>query len=59
MTIPSRDLRIVLAEAIQDHANHYRHGEPGRFEVLTALASVKAEVDSDLTYDEPDYSIPD
>ena len=58
MTRPSADLATAIAEAIQDHANHYRHGEPGRFEVLTALASVKAKVDVDLTYDEPDYSIP-
>ena len=58
MTRPSPDLATVIAEAIQDHANHYRQGEPGRLEVLTALASVKAKVEADLTPDEPGYSIP-
>jgi hypothetical protein len=43
MTRPSTDLTTVIAEAIQNHANHYRRGEPDRIETIAALAKLASD----------------
>jgi hypothetical protein len=43
MTRPSTDLVTAIAEAIQDHANHYRRDEPDRIETIAALAKLASD----------------